>query len=234
MASNGIGVQTERTLHQTLKRYVEPNTAYHEVPCGSYIADVLRDGQIYEIQTKDLYRIARKLEYYLAEGYRVTVVLPLMCRRFLRWVDPTTGEVSAPRRISRSASMQDVFVELYGIRDLLGSEGLTFRVLALAVEELKRLDGYGPDKKKGATRIDRRICEVLSEVSVEKMAQLRVFLPEIEKSPFTVKDYAAAAKCGVSVAATALRMLTLFGITERVGKQGNAYLYTVTEAPEIV
>lgn len=234
MSAGGIGVQTERTLHQTLKRYVEPDTRYHEVPCGNFIADVLRDGRIFEIQTKDLYRLAHKLEYYLAEGYQVTMVLPLMCRRFLRWVDPTTGEVSKPRRIGRSASLQDVFEELYRIRHLFGREGLSLRVLALEVEELKLQDGYGPQKKKGASRMDRRIREVLCEFTIEKTAQLRAFLPQLDAETFTAKDYARAAKCSDKVAATALRMLTMYGITERVGKQKNAYLYHVVETAEIV
>ena len=125
-------------------------------------------------------------------------------------------------------------MELYSIRQLFGREGLSLRVLALEVEELKRQDGYGSQKKKGASRMDRRIREVLREITIEKTAQLRVFLPQLNTEPFTAKDYARAAKCSATVAATALRMLTMYGITERVGKQKNAYLYKVVKMAEIV
>ena len=49
--SQGIGTQKERTLHSVLKYYLEPDAEYHEIPIGSFIADIYRDDRIIEVQT---------------------------------------------------------------------------------------------------------------------------------------------------------------------------------------
>ena len=50
----GIGTQSERLVHSTLKYYLEPDDSCHEIPIGSYVADIFQKetGQIIEIQTK--------------------------------------------------------------------------------------------------------------------------------------------------------------------------------------
>ena len=49
----GIGMQKERTVHSVLKFYLEPDSEQHEIPIGSFIADIYhRDPpEVLEIQT---------------------------------------------------------------------------------------------------------------------------------------------------------------------------------------
>ena len=94
----GIGTLGEKAVHATLKYYFEPDPACHEVKCLGYVADVLRDDHIYEIQSKQWYRLQKKLEVFLKE-YQVTVVYPVITRKEICWVDPETGE-EVERRIS--------------------------------------------------------------------------------------------------------------------------------------
>ena len=40
-ARNGIGMQSEKTLHLFLKNYLQPDENFHEVKVGRFVADIL-------------------------------------------------------------------------------------------------------------------------------------------------------------------------------------------------
>ena len=90
---SGIGTLSEKTLHAALKAYCEPDTESREIALGGYIADIVGEEGIIEIQTRGFERLRDKLDAFL-EFARVTVVYPIVKQRWLCWVDPQTGEVS--------------------------------------------------------------------------------------------------------------------------------------------
>ena len=67
-----IGTFNERSQHRTLKFVLEENKAFHEVQIGPYVADICRDGHIYEIQTAGFKNLCSKLEYF-CDKYSVLV-----------------------------------------------------------------------------------------------------------------------------------------------------------------
>ena len=71
--NHGIGTLGEKTLHAVVKNYVEPDEDYHEVPLEGYVADVYRDGHVFEIQTANFNTMRGKLETFLPL-YQVTIV----------------------------------------------------------------------------------------------------------------------------------------------------------------
>ena len=50
----GIGTLSEKTVHAVLKNFYETDPAHQEIPVENYVADILRDGEIIEIQTRSL------------------------------------------------------------------------------------------------------------------------------------------------------------------------------------
>ena len=96
-ARSGIGTLGEKTLHAVIKHYLEPDERCHEIRVGGYIADICREGEICEIQTRQLYRLKKKLEAFLLER-SVTVVYPIASGKRLIWIDEETGETTRPRR----------------------------------------------------------------------------------------------------------------------------------------
>ena len=92
--NHGIGTLGEKTLHAVVKNYVEPDEDYHEVPLEGYVADVYRDGHVFEIQTANFNTMRGKLETFLPL-YQVTIVYPVPATKWLRWIDVETGEVTA-------------------------------------------------------------------------------------------------------------------------------------------
>lgn len=58
--TGGINTMGEKRLHQVLKRYYESDETRHEQPVGRFIADVLRDEEIIEVQTGSFFPLKAK------------------------------------------------------------------------------------------------------------------------------------------------------------------------------
>ena len=99
-----IGILAEKTLHATLKLWLDADPAHHEqtLPCGC-VADIFDGQRVTEIQTANFSGFRTKLGRLL-EHHPVTVVHPLVRRKWLRWVDPATGEAAEPRRSPRQGN----------------------------------------------------------------------------------------------------------------------------------
>lgn len=57
---NGIGTIGEKTLHAALKAYYEPDAESHEIKIGRYIADIVGENGIIEIQTQSFDKLRKK------------------------------------------------------------------------------------------------------------------------------------------------------------------------------
>ena len=49
---NGIGTLGEKTLHAVLKKFYEPDISHQEIRIERFVADIFRDEEIIEIQTR--------------------------------------------------------------------------------------------------------------------------------------------------------------------------------------
>ena len=56
---NGIGTLGEKTLHAALKAYYEPDAESHEIKIGRYIADIVGENGIIEIQTQSFDKLRK-------------------------------------------------------------------------------------------------------------------------------------------------------------------------------
>lgn len=227
-ALGGIGTLGEKTVHSTLKQYLSHDLANQEIKIGSYFADVCVDGHIFEIQTRQFHKLRSKLEFFLQE-HPVTVVYPVTNYNQLRWVTPDTGEITAPKKSARRGNPLQVFAELYGIRPYLSHPNFSLKIVLMDMEEYRLLDGYGKDKKKRATKCDKFPLKLVAEYDIETPRDYMMLLPEELPDVFTAKDFAKIAKIPVSLAQTALLLLTELQIVLRTGKQGNAYIYELKD-----
>lgn len=222
--AGGIGTLGEKSLHAVLKQYLEPDPARQEIRVGRYVADIERDGRITEIQTRNFFALQKKLAAFLPE-HPVTVVFPVAAVKWLRWLDPATGETGARRRSPRKGRPSDVFAELCHIREFLTHPNFTLRVLLLELEELRLLDGWSRDRKKGSRRCNRIPLALLDEVTLAAPADYRKLLPAALAPPFTAKELARAGRLSDRAAHSALWVLEGVGTVRRCGKKRNALLY---------
>lgn len=222
---DSIGILKEKTLHAVLKHCFEPHPENHEIQVGGYVADIVGEHGIIEIQTRSFRNLKNKLPAFL-EACPVTVVYPVDSVKWLCWVDPLTGETTRRRRSPKRGTVYEAFWELYQIREYLSHPNLTVRVLLLETEEYRYLNGWSWDRKRGSTRCDRIPLDLLGEVDFTCPADYLKVLPPSLKDPFTVQELARAAGVGENRARSAVSVLKELGAVFRQGKQSRAYLYT--------
>lgn len=229
--SLGIGTLGEKTLHAVLKYYYEPQEENHETRIGGYVADIVGKHGIIEIQTRNFDKLRKKLSAFL-EVCDVTVVYPVAAVKWLIWINPETGAISSRRKSPRKGKPQDAFNEFYKIRDFLSHPRLHLRIVLLELEEYRYQNGWGNDGKRGSTRCDRIPISLLGEISVDRLEDYKVFLPENLCAPFTTEDFRKAAAIPPKAVQRTVNLLHRLGIIKRVGKQGRYFLYEVTANKE--
>lgn len=222
--SAGIGTLSEKTLHAVLKRYYEPDEGGREIKIGSYVADIVGENGIIEIQTQGFDKLRNKLAAFL-EVSRVTVVYPIAQVKWLCWIDGETGTVTNKRKSPKTGTVFDAFFELYKIKPLLKHPNLSLCVVLLETEEYRRLDGWSKDKKKGSSRYERIPVDLLAEIPIANTNDYTALLPESLPETFTARDFAKAAKIRPRSAQTALNVLHFVGTVKRTGRQGKSYIY---------
>ncbi len=223
----GIGTQKERTLHSVLKYYMEPDEEYHEIPVGSFIADIYKDGRITEIQTGSFSPLRKKLEAFLPE-FPVTIVYPIPWHKWVHWILPDTGEVSGGRRSPKKGELYMLLPELYRIRPFLNHPNLSFLPLLIDLREYRYQDGWGREGKRGSHRADRVPFEIGPSLLLRGAADYVSLLPQLP-DPFTMKDFIKAARLSPRGASYALSALRELGVARKSGQEGRSYLYTISK-----
>ena len=231
-SAGGIGTLGERTLHAALKYYLQPDPAFHEIKVGRSGGGGHQDSWgITEIQTRQFGRLQAKLEAFLALG-PVTVVYPVAAQKRLCWMDPETGETSPWHRSpkERGGLMSSMSSMPSGI--CFENLNLSIRILLLEMEEIRYLNGWSHDRKRGSTRMDRVPVSLLGEVTVGAKVGYEALLPAGLPEEFTSKEFAKGAALSLPSAQRGLLLLHQLGVVDRLGKQGRSYLYRAVEQPK--
>ena len=223
-AQNGIGTLGEKTLHAVLKQYFSPDINSQEQKFNGFVADIINEQGIIEIQTSNFDKLRRKLDVFLKDK-DVTVIFPVAQTKWIYWMDNDTGAVSTKRKSPKKGAAWDILFEMYKIKSFLTHPGLHFCVILVDVAEFRNLNGWSRDKKKGSSRYDRVPIELVDEVYINDCGDYKKLIPENLKEPFTSRQYKAAAGMSLRQAQVALHVLHYVKVVKRVGKSGNSYLY---------
>lgn len=223
---NGIGTLSEKTIHSVLKYYYAPNSVYHEIKIGSYVADICVDGEIFEVQTRNFNAMRGKLQYFLQE-HDVTIIHPIAHTKWLSWLDMETGELSSKRKSPKTGSFYQIVPELYRIKMFINNPNLHLIIALIDVEETRYLNGWSKNKKRGSSRMDGIPVDIFDELRIDDMSDYLKFIPKNINKDFTSKDLACAAGISQHLAGTLLNVLLETKVVERVGKIGNMYVYNI-------
>ena len=219
-ADTGIGTLSEKLIHKTLKYYIEPNEENHEVKYFSFVADIMRDGEITEIQSASFQYLKRKLGSFLPSK-KVTLVCPIQNVKYVTTVffDGHTERKKSPRH----KGLCDVAIELYKIREFIGNNNLTVKLLFLEIEaERHQVPSKSrPRYKKGIAYP----TDIIKEITLEKAEDYRVFLPDALAERFLSKDFYKAIGARAKFSYYALKLCEYLGFIKAVGKSGNAIIY---------
>lgn len=222
--TGGIGTLSEKTIHAVLKNYFA-DEEFQEVKVNGFVADALTPDGIFEIQTRNFYTQKRKLEAFLPE-YKVCMVYPVRYRRMVRWIDPETGEVSAGRKSPKVDRGYGIFHELYGIKEYITNENLSFCIMYLNSDEYKYLNGYGSSRKIRAGRVDGVPTELVAEVNLCDPSDYLMFIPEeLRNVEFGSEALSREAGIHLDTARVTINVLCHLGVLEFTGKFGNRKIY---------
>lgn len=222
----GIGTLSEKTLHAILKNYYEPDEDKQEIPIEKYVADIFTGEEIIEIQTAQFNRMRDKMNVFLPL-YPVTIVYPIAREKWLYWVDPETGAVSEGRKSPKKGNEYVGFVELYKIKQYLNHPNLKLKFVLIDMEEYKLLNGWGKQKKNNASKFDRIPLRIHKEILIERKEDYMQFIPYDLEENFTSKSFGKAAHIPQKLATVVLNILDYMEVVERIGREGQAYLYRV-------
>ncbi len=224
----GIGSCNEKRFHFLLKKYICDDEAAFEVPIGEkYVADVLHNGVIYEVQTGSLFPLREKIKYYLGEtSHKVCVVHPVCAKKRIVWIDKESGAEVSRRLSPHTVSPAEALGDLVYISEFLLSERVTVRLVLAETEEYRLLDGYGNGGKRGSHRIELFPVKMIEDISLSSRADYAALLPRGLGNEFTASEFAKSIK--MRPTKQLYKLLTVCektGVISPCGKRGRAKLW---------
>ncbi len=212
----GIGIYNEKRLHRILKRTLCDNEACFEVKVGRYTADVICDGQIYEIQCAALAPLKDKIAYYLeSTDYGVTVVHPIIVKRTIIRAERETGEICRVRRSPKKEYPENVLPILYPLRSFIQSSRFSLVLALVEVEEYRYSEAV---RYRRTGKYDSEVFPTAFVEAIElcEIADYVEFLPkELIGKEFTAKDYQSYTKLRGRDIYSALNLLAHIGLVDR-------------------
>ncbi len=221
----GIGQRNEKSLHAALKQwYARPGDEF-EVKTDGYIIDLVREGWLIEIQTRNLASIRRKL-LALLEQHRVRLIYPIAQIKWI--VHLKRGTRPRKRKSPKVGRLEDLFHELVSIPDLFKAPNFSLQVVMTQEEEVRRADGRGSWRRKRQSLHDHRLINVVESVIFERKEDFLRFLPADLPQPFSNKSLAEKNHRPVHEARRITYCLKKMGLIREVGKKRNELLFEIT------
>jgi hypothetical protein len=221
-----IGTLKEKTLHASIKNYLEPDISHQEIKVEGYYADIVQEGHIFEVQTRNFNTLRAKLEVFL-KNHQVTIVYPMARTKYLNWINDD-GEVTSRRRSPKTGQPLEACFELYRIKPFLKHPQLSVKIIMLDLEEYRNLDGWSRDKKKGSSRYDQIPLQVTTVIDLIDAKDYARLLPDDLPATFTTKDLHLQAHISLKRAQIACNILSHLEVIQKTGKQNKMITYQKT------
>jgi hypothetical protein len=225
---SGIGLINEKPLHASLKQwYARPGDRF-EVPVDGFVIDIVRDGLLIEIQTRNFYAISAKLSR-LTRSYEVRLVYPVVQEKWIVRLAQNNRGTVIRRKSPKRGRLEDLFAELVSIPQLLSHPNFSLEILMIREEEIRRYDGRRRRwRRRGWVIEGRRLVEVVDRRLFGNSADWLAFVPYGLQS-FTTKDLATVMDTRRDLAQKMAYCLRQANMIELIGKQGRANLYRVAD-----
>ncbi len=235
----GIGTLNEKKLHTMLKFFVCDDKDCHEIKLEpltlddeeatdkkkrrNFVADVLRDCDIFEIQTGHLYPLKDKIQFYLEQTeYNVTIIHPLAVKKHINYIDPKNGTVTRRVPSPKKEHPRDMLPELYSLLPYLGNRRLRARALLFEVEEFRLQSGRRGKRGEKYERIPTALVDI---VDFSTPSDYLDFIPKALPPRFTTAEFGKAAGFVGIDRYSAIKVLLKMGLVREDGTIGKAAAY---------
>lgn len=217
-----IGVLKEKTIHAILKNYYSSDICFQEIKVQNFVADVLENDSIYEIQTRNFDKLRSKIVEF-TKAYQLYVVYPVIAKSYITKVNPDFT-LQKKRLSPKRGSIYSIIPELYKISFLLDNPNLNFIMPFLEVDSFK----YATKASYGkSVKIDSFPTELVDEIYLNSKNDFLMFLPADLEEEFTSEDLKNKAKINIKIAQLTILVLRKLGIITVCGKKGRYISYRI-------
>jgi len=225
-----IGTLRESDLHAALKRHYARPTDQIEVAVDGYVIDIVRGDELIEIQMGNFSALKRKLPALLG-NHRVRLIYPIAQAKWIARVK-ADGKTSVSRRKSpRRGTLEDVFVELVSLPELMAHSNFTLEVVLIHEEEWRcPRSGRGRYRAREWRVCQRRLLSVIEAIEFAAPSDFRRFIPIDLPAPFTSRELAKALQRPDYFAHKITYCLRKMDVLTVVGKRQRAWLYALHDA----
>ena len=237
---DGIGRLAEKQMHSALKTFICPDEKYHEITIqGSplyipsdeenpkkrkYVADILRDNTIYEIQTGSFAPLRDKIKWILEHtSYHVVVIHPIAETKWISKIDKS-GKISGRRRSPVHGRVEDIASELYYFTEFLSSPRFSLMIIMMEAEQYVRA---GEKRGRRLKKYELIPVSLIGAYTFASPEDYSYFLPNSLPDTFTVKEYSAHARIYGMDAYSITKTLCALGLISETDKIGRARAYKI-------
>lgn len=229
--NSGIGTYNEKRLHKILKDFVCDDPTGQEVRVGGYIADIVHDGSITEIQTGSFYPLRDKIAFYLSQtDFNVTVVAPLTVNKRIIRMDRESGAVIGSRRSPRSERPAGLLKEIFWLSDFISSPRLKIKLFMISSAEY-RFSERVRYRKSGAYDSELFPQELEDIMVLDNAADYIDLIPATlrEGGEFCAADFGKAMSLRGRAVYSSLNLMCAVGAVLKTGTDGRKALYRVAD-----
>ena len=219
-----IGTKKESSLHKALKLHYSGAGGEAETPADSFICDGRTGkGELIEVQCGSFAPLIKKAEQLTAKN-KLRVIHPIIIQKHIELYD-TSGRLISRRKSPRKGSAWDLFKVLIYAPFLPLQKNFTIELAIIESVEKRTDDGKGSWRRRHVSIADRTVRAWHYSIVLSKLKDYYQFIPFTKAQRFTAGMLAEKAGIDKAVAGRALYVLTKMGLTERTGKEGNAFVY---------
>lgn len=242
----GIGTLGEKQMHAAIKRFICPDEQYHEIPLDSgehageigedgkkikkrrFVADILKDKTVYEIQTGALPPLTEKIKWILENtDYYVTLIHPIAETKWVNVLN-SKNDIEKRYRSPLRGKLYDIAPELYAIKDFVDSPRFSLVLLFMEAEQyIKAATKKGRSRQK-YKKYELIPVNLLRAHIFSSLEDYKIFVPEKLDGVFTVKEFSSLSKIRGRDAYIAVYSLCDLGLFEECGKIGRAKAFRKT------
>ena len=220
----------ESSLHASLKSFYAQSGGNQEALIDGYLIDVMQDGILMEIQTRNFSAIKDKIKILLNE-YTVRLIHPIALEKWIVKLPAKGSKPTYRRKSPKRGRLEDIFNELVHIGHIIPNPRFQFEVIFIFEEEIRRDDGKGSWRRKGVSIYDRRLLKVVEIRKFDSPDDYLGLIPDTLPRPFTNRQLAEGIKIRPRLASKMTYCLRKAGILTVVGKQVNALLFDINSLP---
>ena len=222
---HNIGTLNEKPLHRALKEWYRLDSDRFEVDVDGYIIDIKRADLLIEIQSRNFSQIKRKIAD-LTREHKLRLLLPIAKEKWIVRLDKDGIKQISRRKSPKSGSFLDLFSELVYIPDMINNQNFSLELVLIQEEEIRMHETGRAWRRRGWVTQERRLLNVLDQLTIASKDELATLLPAHVAEPFTNSDLAECLSITGRLAQQMTYCLRHAGIIELVGKKDRFNLYT--------